>query len=458
MGLRLFSFAVDKWTTDVLERAPRLAEQVERYDTIPDLFFAKTTEDKAVLIRDLEGVRSMTPSDEGTRRIVYSIDHQVKIAVMHREEVKPNGIANGAEAHHPTGIPKLPTLQMVDGTASWGFDEQLIVPTRLCMVGALNISLESTGSVDYRTDDPVCMAIEAAARELPVVIAAGNAKPGHPERRMLGWSQAPSVIAVGATDPDGTRIAAYSRIGDPQHQIAGPAVVANGTDESGEVGTSFAAPVASSQLVWLAAAYMLLRTVARQQISTLEPEGVPLAGRCFVDLDSMPGTRGHGAQVHDFAHRRRKLPCLPITAVNTSALRAVLTASGWEHSPLLRLPPPWLLRELLQQSAVGVPGASPHEGGSGFVSDSTTTEFLVKLDGATLGAREGPIEDAARRGLTEPLFDEALLRAFLAGARDSMIGWASDLKQFTVGDAQAVFVEKPPTIVREPSAVSQEHP
>jgi hypothetical protein len=80
------------------------------------------------------------------------------------------------------------------------------------------------------------------------------------------------------------------------------------------------------------------------------------------------------------------------------------------------------------------------------------------MDGVTLGARGGPIEDAARRGLTEPLFDEALLRAFLAGARDSMIGWASDLKQFTVGDAQAVFVEKPPTIVREPSAVSQEHP
>lgn len=438
-----FSFAVDHWTDEILKEVPALADEVEKYEALPGVFFANTSTERAQSIAKLEGVRSYRPSSEGARRIVWSINEQVMIAVAHRREIGANGIANAAEVFRESGEPKQPVLRVSDGAVHWGFDDDVVLPTRFCFVAAINISLESEKRFDYHPDDPVCLAATDAARVLPVVFAAGNVKPGSKDRSMFGWSVSPAVISVGATTPDGSAVAAYSRIGAEEAGIAGPTVVASGEDESGEHGTSFAAPVVATQLAYLSSALLLLRSVALGLVDPENAEGVPLAGRAFVDIAASHRGAGHGALVHDFRERRRKLPSLPIGGVDSTALASLVAATGGRASPLLQMPTTDMLRRLLIASAIAVPGASPSLVGAGFVCDATTERFLVHLTAVGLAEHLGLDVTAPDGGWQETrLFDPLILSAFLSGARDSMIGWASDILRFENGDPPFEFVEE----------------
>lgn len=442
----LYAFGVDAWTRALVEAAPHHADAVERYDALPGLFLAETSEQGARSIAQLPGVRSVRAASVAVRRIVWSINEQVMLAVTHRRELWVNGVASAADELLRPGVAAYPTLRLVEGAPRWGTDSFLELPTRLCFVSALNLSVESDRRIPYDAEDPIVLASRDAATELPVVFAAGNAAPGEADRTMHGWALSPSVIAVGATtDTQGTSVAAYSRTGDSSGARPGPTVVACGVDETGEVGTSYAAPVVSTQLALLAGMALIVRVAASRLSRGSTVEGAPLTGRCFVDIDLVGTASRHGLQVADFHSRDQHLPALPLDGVDLDVLQAASEHMSTEEARAISaLPSPAALRRLLIASARPVPGSSPSQSGAGFVSLETTQRFLSTLDCAGFvrcltGAEQGDTPPGP------PLFDRSVLPELLLGIRASMLGWGNDLIAFSDGpDSPApVFVEEP---------------
>jgi subtilisin family serine protease len=419
---------------------------VEFYEALPGLLFAQTDDEGAQAIGRLPGVRVVRRSNSASRRIVWAMNEHLMISDVHRRTLEPNGVANGTVERRDSGEPKLPRLGRCRDGIEWGWDDDRVLPTRLALVAALNVSLQANRA-PYDPDDPVSLAATEASRVLPIVVAAGNRRPpSDSDRRIYGWAAAPNVISVGATLEDGRAIAPYSLVGDVASGLQGPTVVADGDDESGvEFGTSFAAPKVSSQLALIAAALMLLRSTGLGCIPEATLEGVPLVARCFIDIDALPGSEGHGELVHDFSKRRRMLPCLPTDGANTAAVKALIEMTGGADSVFLSLPRPEMLTALLLATARPVPDAGPDEAGAGWVSTPTTTAFLLSLTARGLCSLSGV--SAARisaQAADAPLLDGELFPVFAMGAIESMIGWAYDITKFD-GDDQtpAIFVERP---------------
>ena len=443
----LHAAVVDEWTPELLAQAPRHASELERFAMLPHVFVGDTDAEGAQRLSRLAGVRTVRAILSSRRNILAALDELVTIAVAHAREVATNGIANAATAWFDDGVPKMPTLAVAAGVPVWGVDAVVRIPTRLCSVGAINISVETRTPFVYDPDDPVVVALTDAASALPIVFAAGNIHRRGDDRRMFGWVVAPSVVSVAAVDRSG-RPFWNSRIGDPDDDHVRPTVAALGDDETGDAGTSYAAPVVATELTVLSVAMYLLRAVTLRLLHGAWREGVPIGGRCFIDIDSLPGTVGHGAKVHDFAVRSLPLPALPLIDVDDVALR-VLVSSAEATEAIVGLPSPTTLRTLLIASAVRG-DADPLTVGAGVVSARHTDDFVSgwtprRLAGV-LGWRiddEAPAADAA-------LFQRDLVAAWLHGARSSMIGWAKDLALFGT-DPTPVFVEKVPHVPGAPA-------
>lgn len=433
----LYSFGVDAWTEALTTSVHDYVEQQETYDALPGLFIARTDAAGAEAIEALPGVRSARATTVAHTRIVWAINEQCMIAVVSRRELRPNGVATAVSERLRDGVAPYPTLSRVGNETVWGIDPVREIPTRSCFVAALNISLETGETGPYDSEDAVNLATAEASQHLPVVVAAGNFRESQTDRFMNGWALAPHVISVGATDATGNQVAPYSRIGGAPGQ--GPTLVACGVDQSGDVGTSFAAPVVSEQLARIAAALLVLRSVVLEELG--RPEGAPLVGRCFVDLDVL-GT-GHGFRVADFENRTRHLPALPIAAVHRDVVRTALPHARVDVYEAL--PRPRVLRSMLIASARTLSGQSRQSAGAGVVSTETTLDFLSSLSFRQVFDYLAVVP-VSLRGADPPVFDADLLGPLLDGAAAAMIGWANDLNMFREGDEwpEPIFVERPP--------------
>jgi hypothetical protein len=433
----LFAFHLEAgrgFPPETLRAFAEHSDDVESYATLPSVIFATTTLPHAEMIAALPGITAFRPAKSESRNLVHSVHHQLMIAAVHERTLAPNGVAKAVPLDALVdGLPRYPTLTLDGGTPTWGVDPAIRLDTRYCYVGALNISLEFRRRVPYDPYDPVNLALSDASRHLPVALAAGNVN-GDPDPRIFAWPLNPDVIAVGATNPQGTELLDCSRVGDPGAGIPGPDVVANGIDETGEPGTSYAAPVVSMQLAQLAAALMAVR--AAVLASTDAPEGIPLAGRCFVDIDRAVHA-GHAGKVTDFRPRRRPLPALPFGVVPDLAAHAVATQPAARG--LRGRPGTPVLRQALLASARPVPGHEPRLVGAGVVSDASTLDYLTGLDVRQLLTLYG----VPAAGSSDPVFDADLLPAFLEGARDSMLGWSNGIADFT-DEGGTIFVEAGP--------------
>lgn len=106
----IFSFGVEAWTNSIVNDAPRIAERVERYDALPSLFLAETTESGAQQIARLSRVRSVRAVPNAVRRIAWSINEQVMIATVHARELRSNGVANAGTEMLSASTPAYPTF------------------------------------------------------------------------------------------------------------------------------------------------------------------------------------------------------------------------------------------------------------------------------------------------------------------------------------------------------------
>lgn len=427
--------------------APAFADEVEFYDALPSVFFARTSEAGARRITRLPGVRCSRSVPEALRRVVWSINEQVMIAVVHREELRINGVANATSARIREGVPPYPRFARKGPAAEVVFDRQLEFPTRTCLFGALNLSIEPRPPTRFDPDDPVNLATRDAAQELPVVLVTGNASSPE-DTTTSSWAQAPWTISVGATtDDSGSKVADYSRFGGDSPDTLGPDVVSCGVDDTGASGTSFAAPVVSSELAVIAATWMMVRSRLLEANVGHDVEGVPLAGRCFVDTGVMPGDPGHGFAVADLKPRSLRLPCLPRDCVNPDAISAAAD-ERWKEmtSPLLDLPRPTVLGRLLIDSAR--PMSDRDRAGAGFVSRATTEKWLESLSMETLLRASGDgLPQDVPDGLRLPLFETDLVKPLGDAIRQSMLAFASGLDTFTTDEARPVqFVEGKPDV------------
>lgn len=411
-----------------------MASEIEVWGVVSSVVFFAGAPDLARAVAVLPGVRDVRETTEDQMRFVATLDHTALLADVHARTSRPNGLELGVAASTLVdGRPPYPTLSATADGIVWSSDPTVDLPTRLCVVGAINVSIQSTSRSPYDDTHPVAAAMSDVARHLPVVVAAGNVD-FDPDPTMFGWALNPAVVSVGATDAAGLRLLTCSRIGSPEAGT-GPTIVACGIDETGVEGTSYAAPVVTTQFALLAASILAVRSAVRS--SSAYPEGVPLAARCFVDVGRANDPGSHAFKVADFAARPRKLPALP-REVADADVAATLVGTPIAAA-LDRLPSAALLIAALRASARPVPGQARHEVGAGFVSDATTADYVRGL--TTAGLAE--LLTVPFAGPDQPLFDGALVDAFLEGARDSMIGWQRGIDD--TAPAGVEFVEPRPT-------------
>jgi hypothetical protein len=413
----------------VNERLIREFARVQTPMGIPIAFVA-VDESKASRLTDIPGVLGARQASDRDRRIVYGLDHLLYFATAHWNATHTNGLAKGYDGELSVAdIPPYPRLDYCSpGNVSFLADVQL--STRLCAFGAVNMSVQPVPPFPFCPSDPVSMATQIVSESYPVVIAAGNRLASSPNRLIRGWAEADWVISVGATlDEEGLTPAPYSLVGSDKVPGSGPTVMAfGGDDHSPRRGTSFAAPRVSEEIAVMAA-YQLSLGHYISKLQNVE-EGIPVVGLGFIDLHNLPG-RGqeHGFCVADLAPPTRSLPALPIPTVREDSLEH---AVEWinEHPGRGTASISTVLRRMLLASAWPMRGFAQHLVGYGFVSPSSTLEYLARFDAADFasvlladGLPPAGLEEL--RGV--PLFDIGDLPALIALWRDSVVKFAYDI-------------------------------
>lgn len=361
------------------------------------------------------------------RGVLAGLDLLVQQAGRHREAVVPAGNAQLAQAAGGT------TAAQPEYDAEGRLVEGRPRPTRLGFMSGINLSIGVGAPGDFDPSDPVNIATERAARAVPIVMAAGNARnlrrgPGAYSK----WAKAPWVISVTALR-DGT-LATDSAYADAADSSYRPAVAAADDRltvfhvDTGRVeahrGTSFAAVVVSNQLYYLAAFCLTVRSAVQEHL-TGHPEGVPRVGLGFVDQDIDPGKLSGPSWPYG------ALPVLGVSHTGAGALAEAGTANGLTVD---LMPDSTILRRLLLASAQPVAGLDDHQVGAGEVSDGSTAVFLARLTtGDYLRAALGDSDEVslAAEGLAAiPMTDDTLPAALERWQAAGFV-WAWDFRRAT---------------------------
>lgn len=144
----LYALRISSFTEEIERRVPALADEVERYDRIP-VVIARTDERRTREIAAVPGVLGVCACTEGQRRIVWSIDRLLRVVSAHRETVLMNGVANAYPGAH-TQPPPYPRLRLSPPPPRIEFDPTLQLPTRACVVAALNLQYRGASTASLR--------------------------------------------------------------------------------------------------------------------------------------------------------------------------------------------------------------------------------------------------------------------------------------------------------------------
>lgn len=272
----------------------------------------------------------------------------------------PNGFLGrgGARARR---WPTYPAI-LPDGLIGPGAELPLETPQ--CHFVALNVSKQDDPGRDLEDADPVAVALGVAARQMLVVVAAGNEGTRTDLADTLSpWARMPAVLAVGATEDElGRHIAPYSGRGSN-----GPPVLAWGLagDTSGEIGTSFAAPRVVREALVLAAFLHTLRDAFAEARGDGRP-GIPLVGAAMVDS-------GRAA----WPAEQLAIPAYPRIGIDVEAVRPIAMVDAAMHLT----PDERMLRRAVLRS-----GRPMSDGHAVFVSRQTTLSYLSRFDDHELAA------------------------------------------------------------------------
>lgn len=182
--------------------------------------------------------------------------------------------------------------------AAW---EQLLDDASNVHGGAVNMSLAppSIAALPAHPDELIRRATERSWHlGIVPVIAAGNwGRAG--DDTMSPWAQSPFCVSVGAANVSGTRVSAFSSRGSINSN-SGPMVVApeEQVPPTGEVGTSFAAPVVTDIAIYLVAFLHTLWTRGGRTIEEFRAvccrAAVDLIGASARAIEGPPHIRGRG--------------------------------------------------------------------------------------------------------------------------------------------------------------------
>ena len=338
----------------------------------------------------LDGVRQVT---EVIRDYAKIIDGFETILKVHRS-LSPmylNGDPRALSDGMPGDIPSYPLLR---GTEIY-FDNEARLMTARGYLAVVNLSLGANPYVSYDPGHPINAASKRLSALAPVTVATGNNGFRTGEITSSPWSRAPWVISVGATEsPDGEAVAEYSSGGIPENPSTWPVVVAYGASslDPRRTGTSYAAPNASRQIIFLTGFTLTLRAWIKNLKEGYQ-NGIPLIAFGNIDRNT--------------SLKPRSLPiaALPFIDVDLDAIRRVLAVLRQHGVEAQFNPSPQLITSMLVHSARPVPGAPRHRAGGGFVGDATTELIPSWLRFAELqcvnGFREFPGAPGAAAELAE---------------------------------------------------------
>ncbi|HPQ97011.1 MAG: S8/S53 family peptidase [Thiothrix sp.] len=297
----------------------------------------------------------------------------------------------------------------------------LTEPVRLAHPVALALSLQLRQQTRMGDDHVLGIATRFAAQAMPVLVAAGNwGRFGTDTLSPL--AALPWTLAVGATaDPEGRELHPASSTGTPGSAPGtGVTVVAYGEDAfaPGVFGTSFAVPRAITCLMLLTAFMLQLRAIAATRRNG-RLGGIPLlqhltVDRGFAGFDTRPSL---------------PLPMLPRLGVNHDQVIAALETLEAAGFPVQPEPDPAVMRRMLIASARPMPRYQAHETGFGFVSETTTTDYLAGFTGLELARLfiRSPLPASLCATLRAcRLANAAGLPALNAISRDSALSYAMD--------------------------------
>ena len=264
----------------------------------------------------------------------------------------------------------------------------LVYDTPRCHMVAINVSKHDDPSLPFDPAEPVAAATEVAAGQVVVVIASGNEGDRQDVATTLSpWARAPWVLPVGATeDEEGAVVAAYS---GRDAATGSPPIVAWGASgrDHEVIGTSFAAPRVTNEILVLAACLHSLAHAFSLAAGDRAVRGIPLVGEGMIDVGRPGWRRGQLA-----------IPAYPLVGVDLDAVGEVAEALGERAASVSARPEPQRLSRALLRSA-----RSLGPGGPGFVSGTTTHDYLRRFDGHELIAVAGAEAAAGDDRLSRPL-------------------------------------------------------
>lgn len=368
----------------------RFPERVLHFDHVP-MIIAKVSDQEHRMLEASSDIVDLRTIPDDQLRLVDGIDWVLRWAVPAMTSYHMNGDPRARGGPFGT-VHAYPGLNRAgDELIAWR--EDVVLPTPLGWLAALNLSVGRGYGRELDAGDPVNVATAAAARVAPIVMAAGR-------ERLSQWAVADWVIAVGATaDEDGSTLAESSPAGADLVAWARSGV------EPYKEGTSFAAARVSRELVSITAFALLVDRAA--SIARGRPDaGVPPVTLGVVDS-------GFAKEVLEYLLRNHfPLNALPLDGILTSGVAEALSLLDDEGAQCDTTANPKRLRRLLECSAR--PGDPDLQGwGCGFVSHVTTETYMRGFSGADLAAAYAPhaiVNDTQRHRLESiRLTDDGIL-------------------------------------------------
>jgi hypothetical protein len=271
----------------------------------------------------------------------------------------------------------------------------------------VNLSLGPDASGPFDPHNPLHVATRALVDAgTPVVVAAGNDGPD--DDTMQELARAPWVIPVGATDADGSLLAASSR-GAPGG--TGPTVVSDGTHPEEPVpGTSFAAPrVAHAALFARKCLEYLLGCAGWVVGDERDPFGptvrLPWLGILDTGWDPVKAPYSWGPLARATIESGSDAVQITVMPEEERWLERVLAALGYGQRDFDLDAGPETVRRAVVAMARRMPGA-PHAVGAGFVTIDNALAFFGAFTPSRLAAVLLPGDEQAQERL--PGLDEEL--------------------------------------------------
>lgn len=282
----------------------------------------------------------------------------------------------------PQGEDAPPNFLLIDDAYPVDFAAILMGLDRLLewKVDAISLSL-GPKSGSFNPKEPLQVATRIAYENgILVVVAAGNSGL-EGESTLQPLAQAPWVIAVGATDPDGRLLDISSR---GSQDGAHPTVVSDGSCISSDfkAGTSWAAPRVARIAIWIKKCLEVLLSLPDYPQKKWRPIKMPIVGIADTGYDPkrFPPRERPPLTKTIFKHGGDSV-LIPPSDKEFRWYKALINILR-KHNVTCRIPvtpSPDIVKRALQLMARPLEGYSTHEVGAGFVSYKQAEDYLISF-------------------------------------------------------------------------------